>query len=650
MIAGRGATIALAVQLAIVLQPGIASAEPVTTIRSNGPAANRVDIVVLGDGFTAAQVAAGVYRQKVEQLLQSTFMQEPYKEYAGFYNIHLIDVVSNQEGSDHPSRGVFVNTALDSRYDCSGIARLICVDTSKVNAVLSRSAIAVNQRELVVVIVNDQEYGGSGGPVAVVSTDSLAVELLLHETGHTFALLADEYTSQPPECNPSAERVNATAETRRSFIKWAHWIDDSTPIPTTSTTPGVPGLYQGSAYCPTELYRPTYDSKMRSLGRPFEQINTEQHVRRIYNFVSPIDDVSPPQSVTTVRQGDLFSVITPQPATHALDVVWRVDGVVVATGTQFSSAAVSLGSHQIVATVSDATPLVRSDPASLLIDTAVWNVTVEAPLQLNSWPTDLALTSIVGNTVTISWTAPATVSPTGYVLEGGIDPGQTLASMPTGSTATTFTFTAPTGAFYIRVHALVGTSRSVASNEIRIFVNVPAPPSAPANLLGLADGTSLTLAWQNTAAGGAPTEIRLDVTGAVTTSLTMPASESFVFNGVPPGTYTFAVRAMNASGISTASNPVTLTFPGTCSAPSTPAAFSIETNGAHVSIAWGLPANGAAPSGYQLIVGGAFTGTFTTTMRTMTATAPPGTYTLSLVATNACGQSPPTASQTITVP
>lgn len=648
MSAVRGATIALAVQLALGIMPAIARAEPVTTIRANGPAANRVDIVVLGDGFTAAQVGAGLYRQKVEELLQSAFLQEPYKEYARFYNVHLIDVVSNQAGSDHPSQNIFRDTALDSRYDCSGIPRLICVDTTKVNAVLSRSAIAANQRELVVVIVNDQEYGGSGGSVAVVSTHSVTVELFLHEAGHSFALLADEYTSQPPPCNPIAEPVNATAETRRSFIKWAHWIDASTPIPTATTTPGVPGLYQGAAYCPTELYRPTYDSKMRSLGRPFEQINTEQHVRRIYNFVSPIDDVSPPRSVTTVRQGDLFSVVTPQPTTHELDVVWRVDGVAVATGAQFSSAAVSMGAHQIVATVRDATPFVRSDPAGLLIDTVVWNVTVEAPLP-NSWPTELAVTSIVGNTVTISWSAPTAPSPTGYVLEGGIDPGQTLASLPTGSTAPTFTFTAPTGAFYIRVHAVVGTSRSIASNEIRIYVNVPAPPSAPANLLGLADGTSLTLAWRNTAAGGAPTAILLDVTGAVTTSFTLPASESFAFSGVPPGMYTLAVRAMNASGISAASNPVTLTFPGTCSAPLTPAAFSVQTNGANVTISWGLPASGSAPSGYQLIVGGAFTGTFTTTTRTMAATAPPGTYTLSVVATNACGQSPPTASQTITI-
>ena len=73
-------------------------------------------------------------------------------------------------------------------------------------------------------------------------------------------------------------------------IKWNQWIDAATPVPTFSTVNGVPGLYEGAAYCDTGLYRPTFDSKMRSLNRPFEAINTEQLLKRIYNLVDPIDD------------------------------------------------------------------------------------------------------------------------------------------------------------------------------------------------------------------------------------------------------------------------------------------------------------------------------------------------------------------------
>lgn len=624
-------------------------AEPITTIRANGPAANRVDIVVMGDGFTAAEIASGVYRQRIEAFVAPIFAQQPYQEYASAFNVHLIDVTSNQAGADHPERGVLVDTALNGTYNCGGIQRLICVNTSLVNAVLTRTAVAANAREIVLVMVNDTEYGGSGGSVAVSSLNSAAVELILHEVGHSFGLLADEYTSQPPTCNPAEPAaVNATAQTSRTSIKWAHWIDAATPVPTGGTALGVAGLYQGAAYCPTQLYRPTYDSKMRSLGRPFEPINSEQHVRRIYNFVSPIDSVSPAVSTTIIHQGDQLSVTALRPATHQLEVSWSVDGVALASGAQFDTAGVALGAHQIVATVRDTTQFVRSDPSQLLQETATWNVTVQAAVP-SANPTGLSLTSVIGNVVTIAWRAPTSTTPTSYALEGGVAPGQTLASQPTGSAATTFTFTAPTGVFFIRVHAIAPGGRSAASNEIQIAVNVPQMPSAPANLLGLANGQTLTLAWRNGLTGGTPTAVRLDVSGAVATSLMLPVAETFAFAGIPAGTYTFAVRGVNAVGTSGPSAPVTLTFPGTCTPPLTPTNLSVTTAGSTVSVAWGLPATGAAPSSYQLVVRGAFNGAFPVLTQSLTSGAPPGTYTLSVVAVNACGQSAPTVGQTITI-
>jgi large repetitive protein len=266
-------------------------------------------------------------------------------------------------------------------------------------------------------------------------------------------------------------------------------------------------------------------------------------------------------------------------------------------------------------------------------------------------PTNLTATSIVGNTVTITWTAAAGATPTGYVLEGGISPGQVLASVPTGSTATTLTFTAPTGAFYIRVHALTGSLKSAASNEIRIFVNLPAAPSAPANLLGLVNGSSLALAWANTAAGGTPTGLTLDVTGALALSVNLPLSETFSFAGVPAGTYTFAVRAANSSGVSGPSNSVTLTFPGPCSGvPGTPMNFLATKSGNVISLSWALPASGPAPIGYTLSVTGAFVANIPLNGRSISGGVGPGSYTLSVIATNACGSSPATTPQTVVIP
>ncbi|HTM33713.1 MAG TPA: M64 family metallopeptidase [Vicinamibacterales bacterium] len=628
----------------------LAMAEPVTTIRSGGPSANRVDLVILGDGFTADQIASGAYAAQIELQVQRLFAQEPYLEYAAYFNVHRVDVVSAQSGADHPERGAYVDTALNASYNCSNIQRLICVSTANVNAVLTRSAIPADARDLVLVIVNDAEYGGSGGAVAVASLHAQATELVLHENGHTFAQLADEYNYSPPPCvTTEPTNANATRETRREFIKWRHWIDPGTPVPTGGAANGVPGLYDGAVYCVSGAYRPTYDSKMRSLGRPFEQINTEQHVRRIYNFVSPIDGVSPSTSAATVVLGvpNLFEVAIPSPRTHALLVRWFVNGVLTATGTRFSSDILPLGTHHVEVSIQDTTGLVRSDPTALLSESRAWDVTVQNGV--TAVPTFLTASSIAGNTVTLNWTPPTAFAATGYVLEGGVSPGQVLASLSTGSAAPSFTFTAPTGAFYVRIHALNGAARSGASNEIRIYVNVPQPPGTPTNLLGGAAGSTLSLAWQN-AGGGAPSGIVLDVSGSLSTSVTLPAAESFSYAGVPPGTYTFSVRAVNGAGTSLPSTAVTLTFPGTCTPPQTPVNLATARDGNRVTVTWNLPPGGSAPTGFVLSVAGSYTGSFPVSGRTLSAVAGSGTYELRVAATNSCGSSPASAPVTVTVP
>lgn len=376
-----------AAALFLLFLPLVLGAESVTVIRNNGASANRVDFVVLGDGYTAAEMDK--YASDVETFVLAVFNQEPFKEYAGYFNVLRVDVVSNESGADKPASGVFKDTALDATYNCSNIQRLICVSVSKVYAVLNRSPIAADQKDMILVLVNDSEYGGSGGAIAVASTHSSVVELILHEQGHSFGLLADEYDYSPPTCYNGVEpgAPNATRETERAKIKWnsgggppSGWIDPGTPVPTTGmTAAAVPGLYQGAQYCPTGLYRPTYNSKMRSLGPGFEQVNTEQLVKRVYNWVSGLDSWSPDQTAVILAPGEkrTFQVSTPRPASHALDTVWTMDGVRMGTGPQFvlQSGGTAYGSHELKVEIRDPTPMVRSDPFSVLTDSRLWTVT-----------------------------------------------------------------------------------------------------------------------------------------------------------------------------------------------------------------------------------------------------------------------------------
>jgi len=265
-------------------------------------------------------------------------------------------------------------------------------------------------------------------------------------------------------------------------------------------------------------------------------------------------------------------------------------------------------------------------------------------------PTGLRVVSLVGNSVTLAWTPPAGgVTPTAYLLEGGTAPGSTMASVPTGGTTPTMSFNAPNGVLYVRVHAVAGSAKSPASNEVQLLVNVAAPPGAPTGLLGLANGNQLTLSWRNPVSGSPATGVIVDVTGAATASVPMGLSDSFSFGGVPPGTYTFAVRAFNETGSSGPSNAVTLTFPGSCAVPYTPANFTVSRSGNVVSASWAPALNGAAPTGFRLIVHGTYSLDVPIAGRSISAPVGPGTYTLSVAATNPCGTSAPTAAQTVTV-
>ena len=265
-------------------------------------------------------------------------------------------------------------------------------------------------------------------------------------------------------------------------------------------------------------------------------------------------------------------------------------------------------------------------------------------------PSSLRVTALSGNLVTVSWTPPqAGPAPSGYVIEGGTSPGVPAAQILVDNVPT-FTLQAPTGTIYLRVRTRVGTSQSDPSNEIQVLVNVLAPPSAPDNVLTLVNDTSVALTWRNTFTGGAPLNMVLDVTGALTATLPLGLTDSVQFNGVPAGTYTLTLRAVNLAGSADAA-PVTLTFPGPCSGvPQVPTNLVAYKVGNTIHVVWDAPSAGAAPTFYVLNVTGSFVGGFATTVRSMSGTVGPGTYGISVAAVNPCGTSAATATQTVTVP
>ncbi|MDJ0841712.1 MAG: M64 family metallopeptidase [Acidobacteriota bacterium] len=347
----------------------------VTTLMDNGAYSDRLDLVFISEGYTAEQMSDFV--DDVEDAMRDFFAIEPFETFEGFFNVTTIKLVSEESGADHPSDGIFVDTALDATYECAGIDRLICLDD--VRAVkLVNTLVHPDADDLVVVLVNDPEYGGSGGMVAVTSTDSSMPETIIHEAGHTLGLLADEYV-EPLLCDPAEpEEPNATTFTFIPLVKWAHWFDGPVLTPTPESFGSMPGLYEGGNYCPADMYRPTATSAMRALGEPFYAVNEEVLVRRIYSFASPIDSYRPLKTTLLVTEPKMTFSVTPMPG-HVMSTIWILNDTLVGSGDIYELLTSDLapGTNYLRAETVDATPKVRLDPEALLEDAVTWKLIVE---------------------------------------------------------------------------------------------------------------------------------------------------------------------------------------------------------------------------------------------------------------------------------
>jgi hypothetical protein len=351
-----------------------------TTILNNGQSDNRIDILLLGDGYLESELAQ--WEIDAEAAVTSFLSVEPYSSYAQYFNAHRINTPSNVSGASHPENNDTRDTAFGAYYNCQGTQRLICANDSAVNTVV-QSLTVPTQADIVLLIVNDSEYGGSGGAIAVASTNSAATGLILHETGHSFGLLADEYDSALPDTPSDCGSTTITNEPNVSglvnldMVKWKHWLPTSvTDIPTPYTLDvSDPGFYRGSKYC-NELYRPTPNSMMRSLGRPFDAINEEALMLRIYDFVSPVDSFSPSTSSVTIsaNQSTAFSVTTLRPKFHELQTKWYVNDQEVMSGASFNSNLLNDGNQTLKVVVSDTTTKVILDPSKKLIFEQVWQI------------------------------------------------------------------------------------------------------------------------------------------------------------------------------------------------------------------------------------------------------------------------------------
>jgi hypothetical protein len=360
-------------------------AQTVTTVMNNGPSDNRIDLIFIGDGYTSTQIET-VYQDHVVAELDYLFsgaFRNPFPRYESFFNAHRVNVVSNESGADQPPNNIFRDTALDASYWWGGsVERCLYFDTGKANAAvniaLSGTGIDSDAR---LGVVNDSKYGGCGGSWAVYAGgNSSATDIGVHELGHSLGSLADEYFSNGAfYSGPEPNSVNLT--TNPNLGKWDRWVGYNDP----DTNVGPIGYYEGGGYNEFGLFRPSNNSEMRSLFRPFDAVSREQFITKFYEEVDPLDDWFD-DSTTHVDPGSLW-VDTVDPA--LINVEWFVDGVsqgLLGETLDVSSLALGGGNYLLEARAydsildhsftGDSLDWYRKADTSPLEQTISWNVTI----------------------------------------------------------------------------------------------------------------------------------------------------------------------------------------------------------------------------------------------------------------------------------
>jgi len=207
----------------------------IVTAHEGGDPHNRVDVVILGEGYTADQTAK--FEKDVNHFAAVMLGHEPYKSLADQFNIRGVMTPSQDPGCDEPSRGVFAHTPLGTTFDSLGSERYLLTEDNRA----LRDLAAHVPYDALYVMVNHERYGGGGIYNAFntfTSDNQWSDYVFLHEFGHHFAGLADEYyTSQtayndfyPRGIEPLERNITRLIDPSR--CKWQDLVSGDAELPT----------------------------------------------------------------------------------------------------------------------------------------------------------------------------------------------------------------------------------------------------------------------------------------------------------------------------------------------------------------------------------------------------------------------------------
>lgn len=334
------------------------------TLQEHAGLDDAINIVYLAEGYTASEQNA--FQSSVQSINSGFFSESPFSNYKDFFNVFAIKVISEESGGKHPRTasdcppaGQFPamnpNNYFGTTFDYGGIHRLVV--PVNMGQVMSIASSHLPQYDQILVLVNTTQYGGSGGTVATGTEHSSSVQLMLHEVGHSFAGLADEYWAG---VGYAGERPNMTHSSLATpeLVKWKEWLGVSNV-----------GIHQhccGSGA--SDWFKPTDENcMMELLSQPFCPVCKQRIIEKIYEMVNPIIAYEP-SSGSVEMNGPMNFKITDllKPTPNTQSIKWILNGNTL-SGT---SEAITLyhsdldeGNNTLEVVVTDETDMLRVAPS-----------------------------------------------------------------------------------------------------------------------------------------------------------------------------------------------------------------------------------------------------------------------------------------------
>jgi len=203
-------------------------------LQKMGDPATKVDLLLLGDGYTASERSK--FEKDAKRFIDVLFVTTPFREHRGDFNVWGLCPAAEESGISRPSTGIYRRSPAGATYDTFGTERYVLTTENRD----LRDIASFAPYEFIEILVNSATYGGGGifNQYSIVAVDNLWSGYVgVHEFGHQFAGLADEYYTSDvayiaPEKKTEPWEPNVTALLDPASLKWRGMVAPDTPLPT----------------------------------------------------------------------------------------------------------------------------------------------------------------------------------------------------------------------------------------------------------------------------------------------------------------------------------------------------------------------------------------------------------------------------------